>query len=80
MLRTFSVVACSLLLLGAGLLPVRGEALPDAKSRLLEDVKYLSSDDLEGRGIGTNGLKTAAEFIRNEFADKPTCPCYVQRG
>ncbi|QDU80845.1 Aminopeptidase YwaD precursor [Polystyrenella longa] len=36
-------------------------------SRMGADVKYLSSDELEGRGIGTQGLDKAAEYIRNEF-------------
>jgi len=35
--------------------------------RLKKDMKYLASDDLEGRGVGTDGLNKAAEFIRDEF-------------
>lgn len=37
------------------------------ESRLLDGVKYLASDDLEGRGVGTDGLDKAAEFIREQF-------------
>lgn len=37
-------------------------------ARLKSDLKYLASDELEGRGVGTDGLNKAAEFIRNEFA------------
>ncbi len=44
-----------------------GDAVTDAKDRLLENVKYLASDELEGRGIGTQGLATAGNFIREEF-------------
>jgi hypothetical protein len=37
---------------------------PDA---LLAHVKYLSSDDLEGRGNGSKGLERAAEYIAKQF-------------
>jgi len=43
------------------------EEIPKAKSRLLNDIKYLASDKLEGRGIGSQGLNLAADFIRDEF-------------
>ena len=39
----------------------------DAESRLTEHIKYLASDELEGRGVGTDGLNKAADFIRKEF-------------
>ncbi|MEX2185871.1 MAG: M20/M25/M40 family metallo-hydrolase [Pirellulales bacterium] len=38
-----------------------------AEERLFSSVKYLSSDDLEGRGIGTNGLDAAAFYLAGEF-------------
>jgi hypothetical protein len=38
-----------------------------AEARLLGDIKYLASDELEGRGIGTDGLNKAAQYIRREF-------------
>jgi hypothetical protein len=38
------------------------------EERLLGELKYLASDELEGRGVGTKGLETAAELIRDEFA------------
>ena len=64
-----AVVICSLavvvLLQG---IAVRGDALPDSKVRMLDDIKYLASDDLEGRGPGTNGINLAADFIKSEFA------------
>ncbi len=72
MLRVGAVGCCSVLLLAAWSLPLRGEALrvalPEAKARLLEDVKYLASDELEGRGVGTNGLTVAGGFVRDQFA------------
>lgn len=39
----------------------------DAVTRVGNDVRYLSSDKLEGRGPGTDGLRKAAEYIRDEF-------------
>ena len=38
-----------------------------ALSRIGEDIRFLSSDDLEGRGPGTKGLQIAAEYIRDRF-------------
>ncbi len=36
-------------------------------SRLRQDLKTISSDEYEGRGIGTRGLDLAADYIRREF-------------
>jgi hypothetical protein len=36
--------------------------------RLLRSVRYLASDELQGRGIGTRGIELAAKFIGDEFA------------
>lgn len=41
--------------------------IEEAKGRLNADVQYLAADDLEGRGVGTDGLNKAADFIRTEF-------------
>jgi Peptidase family M28/PDZ domain/PA domain len=68
MLKIGSVVGCLLLFFAASTMPLRGDALPEVKTRLLDDAKYLASDDLEGRGVGTKGLTTAAEFVRSQFA------------
>ena len=40
-----------------------------SKERLQATVKYLSSDELEGRGVGTAGLDKAAEYIAQKFAE-----------
>ena len=40
-----------------------------ASDRLLSDIKYLSDDKLEGRGVGTEGLNLAADYVRKGFAD-----------
>ena len=36
--------------------------------RLNQDIKYLSSDELEGRGVSTKGINKAADFIKAEFS------------
>src|SRR5688500_12475756 len=35
----------------------------------LEHVKFLASDDLEGRGNGSRGLESAAEYIAARFRE-----------
>ncbi|WLD10491.1 M28 family peptidase [Planctellipticum variicoloris] len=37
------------------------------EARLSEDVAYLSHDDRQGRGVGTEGLDQAAEYIASAF-------------
>jgi len=44
-----------------------GDSTTESKTRLLDHVKYLASDELEGRGVGTKGLDAAAKFIKQEF-------------
>ena len=46
----------------------RAEEQTALESRLLTGLKYLASDELGGRGVGTPGLEKAADFIRNEFS------------
>ena len=41
----------------------------ESQNHLLNDIKYLASDELEGRGIGTKGLNKAADYIREQFKD-----------
>ncbi len=43
------------------------EANDAIDARLLDSVKYLASDELEGRGIGTKGIDAAAEYLAGEF-------------
>ena len=40
----------------------------------LEHVKYLASDQLEGRGNGGPGLEAAADYIAKEFRDAGLTP------
>ena len=41
----------------------------EAGVRLFEDIKYLSSDELQGRSAETPGLNMAAEFIANRWQE-----------
>ena len=43
------------------------KAVPGTQDRLKTDLQYLSSDKLEGRGVGTKGLNLAADYIRKQF-------------
>src|SRR5262245_16499600 len=45
-----------------------GDAVAESQQRLLTDIKFLSSDELEGRGVGLKGLDVAADYIRDQFA------------
>lgn len=55
-------------LLAASRLSTRAADLTGTPAnRLLTDIKYLSDDKLEGRGVGTAGLDLAAKFVRDEF-------------
>lgn len=59
--------AAAFIVLGLATAASAADAVSEAKDRLRENVKYLASDELEGRGVGTQGLTTAGEFIRGEF-------------
>lgn len=39
----------------------------ESQSRLKESINYLASDELEGRGVGTEGLNKAADYLAGEF-------------
>jgi Zn-dependent M28 family amino/carboxypeptidase len=43
------------------------EAAPVSIERIRADIKYLASDELQGRGIGTRGEELAVNFIAREF-------------
>ncbi len=40
-----------------------------AVSRLTADLTYLASDELAGRGVGSQGIAQAGEFIANRFKE-----------
>ena len=76
--RTFRRISCPLL--RAFLLSMAGiaavcppatliaEETTAVEARLLSSAQYLSSDELEGRGVGTKGLDLAADYIAAQFA------------
>lgn len=39
----------------------------ELNQRMLDAIKYLASDELEGRGVDTRGINLAAEYIAKEF-------------
>jgi len=70
--------ACLLMLLamlvgGSTQFLVAGEASAESneavEARLESAVKYLASDELEGRGVGTEGLNVAAGYVAEQFAE-----------
>jgi len=61
---TFSVV----LLVALVVSPILSEDSSVSESRLLDTVKYLASDELNGRGVGTPELDRAADYIATEFS------------
>ncbi len=58
-----SVFLC-LVVIGPRIVAEEGAA---ALSRVSADLSYLASEELEGRGPGTQGRQLAAEYIRDEF-------------
>ncbi|MCP4002339.1 MAG: M28 family peptidase, partial [Gammaproteobacteria bacterium] len=46
-----------------------------SEARMLHDIEYLASDELAGRGLGTEGLDKAADYIAKQFADAGLLPC-----
>jgi hypothetical protein len=67
--RSRALIAALIAVLAVAASAVRLPADTNAEiqSRLLSNIKYLASDELEGRGIGTEGLNKAAVFIKKEF-------------
>lgn len=69
-LRRFAVFASfSVVLLGldASLGRAAADDAESVNKSLTDTVKYLASDELEGRGVGTKGLDAAADFIARQF-------------
>lgn len=49
-------------------IPIRADDGAASQARLLKDLKYLTSDECEGRGVGTKGINLAADYIARGFA------------
>ncbi len=47
----------------------RGEDASAVEGRLSASARYLASDELEGRGVGTQGLNLAADYIAQQFRE-----------
>ncbi len=65
-------VFCTVVALAVVIGPSRISADEEANAvekRLTDTVGYLSSDELEGRGVGTKGLDLAADYIAEQFRD-----------
>ena len=62
-MRTF-LAALGLTFLTVTLVGGEKEIEPDV---LLEHIKFLASDDLKGRGNGSEGLERAADYIAQQF-------------
>lgn len=56
-----------------GLVLIAGASAQDPREQAMErlgnDLKYLSSDELEGRNVGSQGIARAGEFIAQRFLD-----------
>ncbi len=46
-----------------------------SEARMLKDIEYLASDELAGRGLGTEGLNKAADYIAKQLSDAGIQPC-----
>lgn len=66
-LMTTALVLTTLLTLDAGRNSTASELTGTAQERLKNDLKYLADDKLEGRGVGTEGLNLAADYIKDQF-------------
>jgi len=46
-----------------------------SEARMLKDIAYLASDELAGRGLGSEGLDSAADYIAKQLSDAGIQPC-----
>lgn len=63
-----AIAAC---LVGLAAAPL---AAQEGGSRIVADVRYLASDALEGRGVGTAGLDSAARYLALRFRELGLAP------
>jgi hypothetical protein len=65
-----SVLSISLVLAaGPGGAPAAAPSPPIEQGNLAAHVEYLASDDLEGRGCGSEGLEAAARYVEERLRD-----------
>lgn len=73
MMTRFALLLVAVVCLAGDACPIvaeerKADLVAESESRLSSDVNYLAADAQEGRGIGTDGLNRAAEFIAEQFA------------
>jgi hypothetical protein len=66
--RWFASLLAATVLFGSPPLPAADDASA-VENRLSTAAKFLASDELEGRGVGTKGLDRAADFIATQFRE-----------
>jgi hypothetical protein len=54
--------------------PLVMQSPPHSSGRMLETIRTLASEELEGRGFGTEGLERAAAFIAEKFRESGLRP------
>ena len=60
-------IAAAALVAALGAVHLRADVARINPAALLEHIKYLASDELEGRGNGSLGLQKAGEYITGQF-------------
>jgi hypothetical protein len=61
-------------------LPLASLAPVFSKKRMMDTIRFLSNDALGGRGLGTQGLERAAEFIAAKFQEAGLKPAGDSEG
>jgi len=65
-----AIAVCVLIVPASFRLPTAwAEDASAVESRLSSAAKFLASDELEGRGVGTKGLDVAADYIASQFRE-----------
>ena len=67
--RTYLLSLFALCLTTGLALQAAAEEDATIENRLREQIGYLASDDLEGRGVGTKGIDMAADFLARQFKE-----------
>src|SRR6478736_4185493 len=66
-LKFVVIIALALACSGSFVLQAVERNVAESQGRLKESINYLASDELEGRGVGTEGLNKAADYLAGEF-------------
>ena len=61
-------------------IPLAKPAPVFSKKRMMDTIRFLSSEELDGRGFGTQGLERAAEFIAAKFQEAGLKPAGDSEG